>query len=77
MYFPFLFGKQSDMFAYKTTIAILYKTWEENKAACLFRSLDWNWIIIPTAVSVPYCSCCLCLYFGSAIMLVTYFVNFR
>ena len=26
---------------------------------------------------VPYCSCCLCLYFGSAIMLVTYFVNFR
>ena len=24
---------------------------------------------------VPYCSCCLCLYFGSAIMLVTYFVN--
>ena len=26
---------------------------------------------------VPYCSCCLCLYFGSAIMLVIYFVNFR
>ena len=26
---------------------------------------------------VPYCSCCLCLHFGSAIMLVTYFVNFR
>ena len=26
---------------------------------------------------VPYCSCCLCLYFGSAIMLVAYFVNFR
>ena len=26
---------------------------------------------------VPYCSCCLCLYFGSAIMLVTYFVKFR
>ena len=26
---------------------------------------------------VPYCSCCLCLYIGSAIMLVTYFVNFR
>ena len=26
---------------------------------------------------VPYCSCCLCLYFGSAIMLVTCFVNFR
>ena len=26
---------------------------------------------------VPYCSCCLYLYFGSAIMLVTYFVNFR
>ena len=26
---------------------------------------------------VPYCSCCLCLYFGSSIMLVTYFVNFR
>ena len=25
---------------------------------------------------VPYCSCCLYLYFGSA-MLVTYFVNFR
>ena len=25
----------------------------------------------------PYCSCCLCLYFGSSIMLVTYFVNFR
>ena len=25
---------------------------------------------------VPYCSCCLCLYFGSSIMLVTYFVNF-
>ena len=24
---------------------------------------------------VPYCSCCLCLYFGSSIMLVTYFVN--
>ena len=23
------------------------------------------------------CSCCLYLYFGSAIMLVTYFVNFR
>ena len=23
---------------------------------------------------VPYCSCCLCLYFGSSIMLVTYFV---
>ena len=23
------------------------------------------------------CSCCPCLYFGSAIMLVTYFVNFR
>ena len=23
---------------------------------------------------VSYCSCCLCLYFGSAIMLVTYFV---
>ena len=30
-----------------------------------------------TSVVVPYCSCCLCLYFGSAIMLVTYFVNFR
>ena len=26
---------------------------------------------------VPYCSCCLCLYIGSSIMLVTYFVNFR
>ena len=26
---------------------------------------------------VPCCSCCLCLYFGSSIMLVTYFVNFR
>ena len=26
---------------------------------------------------VPYCSCCLCLYFGSSIMLVTYFFNFR
>ena len=26
---------------------------------------------------VPYCSCCLCLYLGSSIMLVTYFVNFR
>ena len=25
---------------------------------------------------VPYCSCCLCLYFGSSIVLVTYFVNF-
>ena len=30
-----------------------------------------------TSVVVPYCSCCLCLYFGSAIMSVTYFVNFR
>ena len=30
-----------------------------------------------TSVVVPYCSCCLCLYFGSAIMLVTYFVNIR
>ena len=30
-----------------------------------------------TSVMVPYCSCCLCLYFGSSIMLVTYFVNFR
>ena len=30
-----------------------------------------------TSVVVPYCSCCLYLYFGSAIMLVTYFVNFR
>ena len=29
------------------------------------------------SVVVPYCSCCLCLYFGSAIMIVTYFVNFR
>ena len=29
------------------------------------------------SVVVPYCSCCLYLYFGSAIMLVTYFVNFR
>ena len=32
-------------------------------------------------VSPPYltitCSCCPYLYFGSAIMLVTYFVNFR
>ena len=27
-----------------------------------------------TSVVVPYCSCCLCLYFGSSIMLVTYFV---
>ena len=26
---------------------------------------------------VPYCSCCLCLYFDSSIMLVTCFVNFR
>ena len=26
-----------------------------------------------TSVVVPYCSCCLCLYFGSSIMLVTYF----
>ena len=26
---------------------------------------------------VPYYSCCLCLYFGSSIMLVTYFVNFK
>ena len=25
---------------------------------------------------VPYCSCCLCLYFGSSIMLVAYFVGF-
>ena len=30
-----------------------------------------------TSVVVPYCSCCLCLYFGSSIMSVTYFVNFR
>ena len=30
-----------------------------------------------TSVVVPYCSCCLCLYFGSSIMLVTYFVNIR
>ena len=30
-----------------------------------------------TSVVVPCCSCCLCLYFGSAIMLVTHFVNFR
>ena len=30
-----------------------------------------------TSVVVPYCSCCLYLYFGSAIMLVTCFVNFR
>ena len=30
-----------------------------------------------TSVVVPNCSCCLCLYFGSTIMLVTYFVNFR
>ena len=30
-----------------------------------------------TSVVVFYCSCCLYLYFGSAIMLVTYFVNFR
>ena len=30
-----------------------------------------------TSVVVPYCSCCLCLYFGSSIMLVTYFVKFR
>ena len=30
-----------------------------------------------TSVVVPYCSCCLYLYFGSAIMLVTYFVKFR
>ena len=30
-----------------------------------------------TSVVFPYCSCCLCLYFGSSIMLVTYFVNFR
>ena len=30
-----------------------------------------------TSVVVPYCSCCLCLYFGSSIMLMTYFVNFR
>ena len=30
-----------------------------------------------TSVVVPYCSCCLCLYFGSPVMLVTYFVNFR
>ena len=29
-----------------------------------------------TSVVVPYCSCCLCLYFGSSIMLVTYFVSF-
>ena len=29
------------------------------------------------SVVVPYCSCCLCLYFGSSIMLVIYFVNFR
>ena len=28
-------------------------------------------------VVVPYCSCCLYLYFGSAVMLVTYFVHFR
>ena len=25
---------------------------------------------------VPYCSCCLCLYFGSSIVLVTCFVDF-
>ena len=30
-----------------------------------------------TSVVVSYCSCCLCLYFGSSIMLVTYFVNIR
>ena len=30
-----------------------------------------------TSVVVTYCSCCLCLYFGSSIMLVTHFVNFR
>ena len=30
-----------------------------------------------TSVMVPYCSCCLYLYFGSAVVLVTYFVNFR
>ena len=30
-----------------------------------------------TSVVVPYCSCYLCLYFGSSIMLVTYFVIFR
>ena len=30
-----------------------------------------------TSVVVPYCFCCLCLYFGSSVMLVTYCVNFR
>ena len=46
----------------------------------LFRKLQSAGLFLlqgGTSVVVPYCSCCLCLYFGSSIMLVTYFVNFR
>ena len=47
------------------------------KPKSTFRHLKQGIQDFYTSVVVPYCSCCLYLYFGSAIMLVTYFVNFR
>ena len=47
------------------------------------RSHLFSWIfstqdlVIWHLITCAYCSCCPYLYFGSAIMLVTYFVNFR
>ena len=46
------------------------KRWEDNIK-------EWTGMGFGRSVVVPYCSCCPYLYFGSAIRLVTYFVNFR
>ena len=46
-------------------------------SVCPYSILCTSYSLHGTSVVVPYCSCCLCLYFGSSIMLVTYFVNFR
>ena len=65
-------------------ITVCFEPWQKLKARLGARKTGLSppvFLYWPfqggTSVVVPYCSCCLCLYFDSSITLVTYFVNFR
>ena len=68
------------LFTFLLTI-VTFKTLKSICSGCRSLGKSFNGFQVPfqggTSVVVPYCSCCLCLYFGSSIMLVTYCVNFR
>ena len=71
-----------NLHADRTTVC--FEPWQKLRARLGARKTGLNppvflyWPFRSSAsVVVPCCSCCLCLYFGSSIVLVACFVNFR